>query len=108
MSIHPREPKDLLLAPVAVEIDRNLQPLRVCRPHEVQATLEDALEPAEIDHSRAGREALVLEAAREGVEMRGWHAEITGDGTSLRLSGGSVKLDIGLGRNIQDYLIGLS
>jgi hypothetical protein len=40
MTIHPKNQKDLMLAPVAVEIDRNLQRLRVDSPHDVRAELE--------------------------------------------------------------------
>jgi hypothetical protein len=40
------------------------------------------------------------------VDRHGWEATITDDGCRLRLSGGSVTLDLGLGDTVMRYIDG--
>ena len=47
---------------------------------------------------------LSLEAALRLVDMHDWHAEITDASARLRLSGGSVTIDLGLSATILDYI----
>jgi len=105
MTIHPKEPKDLMLAPVAAEIDRNLQLLRERSPEEVETALQLVLDRPEWA-TRETREERILKAALQGVEMHGWHADITADYTGLRLSGGSVSIQLALGSSVQAHLAG--
>jgi hypothetical protein len=105
MSLHPRTPKDLALAPVAARIDANVQRLRE-RPEEAQIEYELTLElnePAETD-DRDERAARVLAVALRGVDLHGWDAEVTDDGSAIQLSGGSVSLDIALGAAVQRFV----
>ena len=104
MTIHPKVPKDLALAPVAVAIDLNLLHLRDKSPAEIEFALALALNRTTADGSRADREAWVLDEAVRGVDLHTWHTEITSDAARLRLSGGSVSIDLGLSANLMRYI----
>lgn len=103
MTIHPKVPMDLALAPVAVAIDLNLQRLRDKSPSEIQddITLELNKPGAE---SPDGRAADVREVAVRNVELHGWDANVTDDHARLRLSGGSVQVDLGLSASLLTYI----
>jgi hypothetical protein len=103
VTIRPRTPKDLLLAPVAAEIDLNLQDLREKSPAEIEEALGIALNISR-DRDRAQRAAHVLEAALRNVDLHDWHAEITDDAARLRLSGGSVSIELGLSATILQFI----
>lgn len=105
MTLHPRAPKDLLLAPVAAEIDLNLQRLRDKTPGEIEDSLVMSFNLGDTDVGRAQREAWILDHALRSVELHHWQAEITADAARLRLSGGSVSLDLGLSATILDYIV---
>jgi hypothetical protein len=104
MTIHPKKQKDLLLAPVAVEIDLNLQRMREFAPREVLAELELELDRPALSQERDERAELVLRQALRNVDLHGWTATITEDGTRVHLSGGSVSLDLGLSAGIISYI----
>lgn len=104
MPLQPRTPKDLLLAPVAAQIDMNLQRVRDRSQTEIDYELELELDRPPADDSPAERSARVLALALRNVELYDWRAEITEDAARLRLSGGSVSLDIGLSRALMDYI----
>ena len=59
MTIHPKSHRDLMLAPVAVEIDLNLQRLRDRTPEDVEAELELELDKPAIHINREERAELV-------------------------------------------------
>ena len=104
MTIHPKRQKDLLLAPVAVEIDLNLQRMRTGNAEDVLAELELELDRPALSSDRSERAELVLRQALRNVDLHGWTAEITDDGTRIHLSGGSVTLDLGLGAAVTSYI----
>jgi hypothetical protein len=106
MTIHPKQRRDLLLAPVAVEIDLNLQRMRDKPAGEVEAelALELDLDTPAMSVNRDKRADLVLRQALRDVELHGWSATITDDSYRLRLDGGSVSLDIGLSPTIASYI----
>lgn len=104
MTIHPRARKDMMLAPVAAEIDLNLQRIRDRSPREVEAGLELELDRPAMSPDRDERAELVLRQAVRNVNMHGWSASITDDGCRLRLDGGSVALDLGLSAGIASYI----
>ena len=108
MPITPKVPKDLALAPVAAEIDINLQRFRDLSADELKFELDLELDRPEIRHTRDERAARVLVAALRNVVMHHWSAEITDDGARLRLSGGSVSLDLGLSATLLHYIQGES
>jgi hypothetical protein len=104
MTLHPKTPKDLLLAPVAAEIDFNLQSLRDKSPGEINEAVAIVLNVDTAGTDRAQRAAWILETALRMVELHDWHAEITDDAARLRLSGGSVTIDLGLSATILQYI----
>jgi hypothetical protein len=104
MPLHPRTTKDLMLAPVAAEIDMNLQRVRDQSHEEIDYELQLELDRPPADDSVAERSARVLALALRNVELHDWRAEITDDAARLRLSGGSVSLDIGLSRSLMSYI----
>ena len=107
MTIHPKNQKDLMLAPVAAEIDRNLQRLRDGSPRDVLAELELELEldrPA-MCPERDERAELVLRQALRDVDMHGWKATFSDDASRVHLDGGSVSLDVGLSSAVSRYIV---
>jgi hypothetical protein len=104
LAIHPKVPKDLALAPVAAAIDLNLVHLRDKSPAEIDFALALALNRTTTDGDRADRAAWVLDEAVRGVDLHAWDAEITDDAARLRLSGGSVTIDLGLSASIMRYI----
>jgi hypothetical protein len=104
MTLHPRHHKDLMLAPVAAEIDLNLQRIRDSSSRDVVARLELELDRPAMCTEREDRAELVLRQALRGVELHGWTAAITEDGARLRLGGGSVSLELGLSAGIMTYI----
>jgi hypothetical protein len=106
MPLHPKTPKDLMLAPLAAEIDINLQEIRDIPPSEIESELALRLN-LDVDLTGSDpekRASWVLQFAVWNVDMHDWHAEITGDHARLRLSGGSVSLDVGLSAAIHRYI----
>jgi hypothetical protein len=104
MTVHPKNQKDLMLAPVAVEIDRNLQRLRVEAPFDVLAELELELDRPAMCADRDERAALVLRQALRDVDLHGWTATVSDDASRIRLGGGSVSIDLGLSPAITSYI----
>jgi hypothetical protein len=105
MSLHPKTPKDLALAPVAAGIDANLQRLRE-RHDDAQIEYELTLElnePAEAD-DRDERSARVLAVALRDIDLHGWDATVTDDGSAIQLGGGSVSLQIAVGAAAQRFV----
>jgi len=105
MTLRPKKPTDLTLAPVAAEIDQNLQSLRDLPPKELVAaiTLSVNENPGETRDERAKQ---VSETVLRDVDLHGWTAEISDDATRLQLRGGSVSLDVGLSARVRDYIEG--
>jgi hypothetical protein len=104
MTIHPKSQKDLLLAPVAAEIDRNLQRLRVDSPYGVVAELELELDRPAMCPNPDERAELVLRQALRDVDLHGWTATLSDDASRIHLEGGSVSLDVGLSSAITTYI----
>lgn len=104
MKIHPKNQRDLVLAPVAAEIDRNLQRLRDGSPHDVMAELELELDRPAMHLDRDERAELVLRQALRHVELHGWSAAISDDAARVHLDGGSVSIDLGLSGAITSYI----
>jgi hypothetical protein len=104
MTIHPKNQRDLMLAPVAAEIDRNLQRLRDGSTRDVMAELELELDRPAMYLDRDSRADLVLRQALRHVDLHGWTAVITNDAARLRLGGGSVSIDLGLSAAITSYI----
>jgi len=104
MTLHAKNHRDLLLAPVAAEIDLNLQRMRDVSPRDVLQELELELDRPAARTDRDERAQLVLEQALRNVDLHGWSAAITDDGCRLHLGGGSVSLGLGLSDGISRYI----
>jgi hypothetical protein len=104
VTLRPKTPKDLMLAPVAAEIDLNLQTLRDKSPEEIGQVLSLAFNRDMAHMDRSQRAAYVLDEAIREVQLHDWEVEITADAARLRLSGGSVSIDIGLSANILRFI----
>ena len=105
MSLHPKSAKDLSLAPVAAAIDVNLQRLRGHRSVEgIEFELSLELDRPPAAETRDERAMRVLAVALRDVDLHGWNAEITDDGSGVRLTGGSVSLDLSVGAPVQRYV----
>ena len=51
------------------------------------------------------RAALVLRQALRDVDLHGWTATLSDDGSRVHLDGGSVSLDVGLSPAITSYIM---
>jgi hypothetical protein len=105
-TIPPKVPRDLVLAPVAVEIDHTLQRVRDLSLEDLRFELDLELDRPELRKTRAERASRVLEVALRNVDTHHWEAAISDDGARLRLSGGSVSLDLGLSATLLRYIEG--
>lgn len=106
MSPRPKEAKDFVLAPLAAEIDVNLQRLRGKSPKEIEFDLEAELDRGPIADDRDERAERILYLALRNIDLRGWDAAITDDNSAVRLTGGSVSLDISLGASVLRFIEG--
>ncbi|HET8979593.1 MAG TPA: hypothetical protein VFN87_15630 [Solirubrobacteraceae bacterium] len=104
MALLPKAPIDLSLAPVAAHVDLNLQRLRDRSQEEIEYELALELDRPLFANTRQERGDHVLRAACRNVDLHGWEASITEDGCRLRLSGGSVTIDLGLGEAVMRYI----
>ena len=106
MPLLPKEPSDLALAPVAANIDHNLARLRDMSVEQIdyEVTLQLNYVPRRKDATE--RAECVRDVALRLVHMHGWHAEVTEDYARLRLTGGSVPIELALSPTIHDYIVG--
>jgi hypothetical protein len=104
MTIKPKSPKDLALAPTAAEIDANLGRLRDRTANEIERELQLELDRPAFDDSSAERAERVLAIALRDVDLHGWNAELTEDRSAIRLTGGSVTLDVALGEAVRTFI----
>jgi hypothetical protein len=104
MTLRPKVPADLALAPVAAGIDLNLQRLRDMDESEIVEALALELNQSVPAATRDARAEQVLRVALRDVDLHGWTAEISADSTRLQLRGGSVSLDLGLSALLQRYI----
>lgn len=105
-SVLPKDHHDLSLAPVAVSIDRNLQGLRDLEPHGILVGLELVLDRPERTGRPDERADRILEAVLRNVDLHGWTAHVTSDFSRIRLTGGSVTLDVGLSATLLRFIEG--
>jgi hypothetical protein len=106
MTLHPKVPADLTLAPVAAQIDLNLQRVRDKSGPALAAEIALELNQQSPAATRELRAAQILQVALRDVDVHSWSAEITEDASRLHLGGGSVSLDLGLSAEILRYIAG--
>ena len=104
MPLHPKSSTDLSLAPVAAGIDLNLQRLRDRTPAEIDYELALELNLSTSGSTPADRAHWIHESAIRHIDLHDWQTEITDDANRLRLTGGSVTLDLGLSATLLHYI----
>jgi hypothetical protein len=102
--MRPKVPTDLALAPVAAEIDLNLQSLRDAPVEAIFESIALTLNAGAPGSSPEDRADQVLAVATRDVELHGWQATVSEDATRLHLEGGSVSLDVGLSATIERFI----
>ena len=102
--MRPKARADLALAPVAAEIDLNLQQLRDVRPDEIFSRIGLTLNLGAPGTTRDERAEEVLEFAVRNVDLHGWEVAVSDDATRLHLEGGSVTLELGLSSALEHYI----
>lgn len=106
MPLIPKQPSDLALAPVAAQVDRNLARLRDLSVEQIDADVSLQLNYVPRRKDAAERADCVRDVAIRLVPMHGWHAEVTPDYARLRLTGGSVPIELALSNTIHDFIVG--
>jgi hypothetical protein len=106
MALLPKDPHDLVLAPVAAHIDQNLARIRDMSEEQIAADLVLQLNDSPLSDDADERADRVRTVALRLVDMHGWEAEISADRSRLRLTGGSVPIELGLSATIHDYIVG--
>ena len=106
MTLVPRGPIDLSLAPVAVHLDMNLDRIRDVSPAEIDFQIALELDRPARSGTAEERMARVLALAVRNVELHGWTPTITDDHCRMHLSGGSVSLDLALSAEIMRFIDG--
>jgi hypothetical protein len=106
MTLIPRAPIDLLLAPAAVHLDSNLARLREMSPAEIDFQIALELDRPERTGTAEERAERLLAVVVRNAELHGWTPTITDDHCRLHLSGGSVSIDLGLSAQIMRFIDG--
>jgi hypothetical protein len=106
MTLLPRAPIDLVLAPVAVHLDMNLARLRDMSPAEIEFQIALALDRPERTGTAEERMERLVAVTVRNVELHGWTPKITDDHCGMRLSGGSVSIDLALSAQITRFIDG--
>jgi hypothetical protein len=106
MTLRPKTPIDLALAPVAANLDINLARIRDVPPSEIEFQIALELDRPERSGSVEERMKRVLAVAVRNVDLHGWTPTITDDHCRVRLSGGSLSLDLGLSAEIKHFIEG--
>jgi hypothetical protein len=102
-SPRPHSPADLALAPVLIEIERNLSVLRASRDLNYVLALD--LNDDDLLYQTADeRAARVQRSAIRNVDLHGWEVRPTPDRYGLLVSHGPYSVSIMLGRALTDYI----
>lgn len=100
---HPHSFSDLALAPVLVEIERNLAVLRASDDLELSLALD--LDDDEIfNHSPADRAARVERFATRNVELHHWQVRPTADLYGLAVEHGEHAVSVMFGKRVTVYV----
>ena len=100
---HPHSPADLALAPVLINIERNLAHVRDSED------LEYALALALDDdngwyHSAAERAGRLEQLATRNVDLHGWHVSPSPDLQGLVIEHSDYRVSVMLGKRLADYV----
>jgi hypothetical protein len=100
---HPHSPADLALAPVLINIERNLAHVRDSED------LEYALALALDDdngwyHSAAERAGRLEQLATRNVDLHGWHVSPSPDLQGLVIEHSDYRVSVMIGKRLADYV----
>lgn len=99
----PHSAVDLALAPVLIEMERNLERFRGCTDLEFMFALE-LNDDARWYHTAGQRARRVLRAATRGVDLHGWTVGTTPDLYGLTVGHGDYRVSLMLGKRLADYI----
>jgi hypothetical protein len=98
--MRPRDPADLLLAPVALQVDAKVQELSAMNREQLAYHL--ALEVDRDPRTEQQRGKDIVDAAVKLIDMSGWEANW--DPRGVRLSHGRHSIVIGVGADVAEYV----
>ena len=100
---HPHSPADLALAPILIELERNLARLRDSDDLDLMFALD--LNDDEIFyHNPADRAGRVAKFATREVELRGWSVTPTADLYGLAVEHGEYRVSLMFGKRLAGYV----
>jgi hypothetical protein len=100
---HPHSAADLALAPVLINIERNLVPLR--DSDDLEFSLAMDLNDDGRRYTTAGERAGRVQAsATRGVDLHGWTVTPTPDLQGLAVSHGEYTVSIMFGKQVANYV----
>ena len=100
---HPRSVADLSLAPVLIEIERNLTRLRESDDLELAFAL-DLNDDDRMYNGSDERAARVEKYAIRSVDLRGWQVQPTPDRYGLAVKHGEYTVSVMLGKRLTAYI----
>ena len=104
-SPHPHSPADLALAPVLINIERNLA--RVRDSDDLEYALALALnDDGGWYRSAAERAERVQQLATSNVDLHGWHVTPSPDQQGLVVEHSHYRVSLMLGKRLADYVTG--
>jgi hypothetical protein len=98
--MRPRDPADLLLAPVALQVDAKVQEMSTMKPEQLAYHLALEVDRDPRTEQQRGRD--IVDAAVKLIDMNGWEA--SWDPRGVRLTHGRHSLVIGVGAEVSDYV----
>ena len=102
-SPHPHSPADLALAPVLINIERNLEQVR--DSDDLEYSLALALnDDSHWYHSAAERAGRVRQYAVRNVDLHGWQVTPTQDLTGLAVEHSGYRVSLMLGKLLAGYI----
>jgi len=102
-SPHPHSPADLALAPVLINIERNLEQVR--DSDDLEYSLALALnDDSRCYHSAAERAERVRQYAIRNVDLHGWQVTLAQDLTGLAVEHSGYRVSLMLGKQLAGYI----
>lgn len=103
MPTNPHSAADLALAPVLINIERNLARLRDCEDLEYELVLE-LNDDSTWYHTAGERAHRVQQIAVRGVDPHGWQIAPSADWQGLVVQHGPYEVSVMLGRRLAHYV----
>lgn len=102
-SPHPHSAADLALAPVLINIERNLSRLRDSEDLEYELALE-LNDDSGWYHTAGERARRLQQLATRGVDPHGWQIAPTADRQGLAVTHAGYRVSVMFGRRLSDYV----